>query len=99
LENPVGRKLRTVIDNLAHLARFIIPDLAGSREFMSDIQPFGVSLRGLPHQAIMPEGEELMELPGIWGKDPYRYRDTDHLVQTFAKSVLGPLELKLASVS
>jgi len=99
LENPVGSKLRAVIGNLAHLARFIITDLAGSREFLSDIQPFALAFAELPLQAIMPEGEELMELPGIWGKDPYRYRDTDHLVETFAKSVLGPLEQKLASVS
>ena len=41
----------------------------------------------------------LMELPGIWGKNPYRYRDTDHLVHSFAKSVLQPLEQKLAPVS
>ena len=99
LENPVGPKLHAVIGNLGHLARFIIADLAGSREFIGDIQPFALALRVLPLQAIMPEGEELMELPGSWGKDPFRYRDTDHLVQTFAKSVLGPLEQKLASVS
>jgi uncharacterized protein YjbI with pentapeptide repeats len=99
LEHPVGPKLRAVIENLAHLARFIIADLAGSREFMNDIQPLGPNLRGLPLQAIMPEGEELMELPSVWGKDPYRYRDTDHLVHSFAKSVLQPLEQKLAPVS
>ena len=99
LENAVGRKLRAVIHNLAHLARFIIADLAGSREFLGEIQSFGLALRGLPLQAIIPEGEELMELPGFSSHEPYRYRDTDHLVETFEKRVLHPLEEKLEAVS
>jgi uncharacterized protein YjbI with pentapeptide repeats len=98
LEKPVGPKLRSVIANLAHLAKFVIADLAGSRAFAKELQPFSVALRDLPIQVIMPDGEDPPELPGLWAIDPYRYRDTEHLVEIFEKEILEPLERKLAAV-
>jgi uncharacterized protein YjbI with pentapeptide repeats len=98
LEKPVGPKLRSVIANLAHLARFGIADLAGSRAFAKELQPFTVTLRDLPLQVIMPDGEEPPDLPGVWAIDPFRYRDTEHLVEIFDKEILQPLERKLTAV-
>jgi uncharacterized protein YjbI with pentapeptide repeats len=98
LEKPVGPKLRSVIANLAHLAKFVIADLAGSRAFAKELQPFSFSLRELPLQIVMPDGEEPPELPGLWAIEPHRYRDTEHLVEIFEKEILQPLERKLTAV-
>ncbi len=98
LEKPVGPKLRSVIANLAHLARFVIADLAGSRAFAKELQPFSFTLKELPLQVIMPDGEEPPELPGLWALEPYRYRDTEHLIEIFKKEILQPIERKLAPV-
>jgi hypothetical protein len=46
----------------------------------------------------MPDGEEPPELPSLWVTEPYRYRDTEHLVEVFQKEILQPLERKLAAV-
>jgi uncharacterized protein YjbI with pentapeptide repeats len=97
LEKPVGPKLRSVIANLAHLARFVIADLAGSRAFAKDLQPFSFTLRDLPVQVVMPDGEEPPDLPGQWALEPCRYRDTEHLVEIFEKEILKPLAQKLAA--
>ena len=99
LENRVGRKLREGIGNLAHLARFMIADLAGSREFVGHIRTFGLAIRTLPLQSIVPEGEEFIEIPGVPAQEPYRYRDTEHLIETFDECVLHPIEEKLEAVS
>jgi uncharacterized protein YjbI with pentapeptide repeats len=98
LERPVGPKLRSVIANLAHLARFVIADLAGSRAFAKELQPFSFTLRDLPIQIVMPEGEEPPELPGPWAVEPHRYRDTEHLIEIFDKEILQPLERRLTAV-
>ncbi len=98
LEKPIGVRLRGFIQNLAHLSRFIVADLAGSREFMKQIQQFSFAIEDLPFQAIMPEGKDLGEFPGLAELHPYRYRDTEHLIETFGKSVLGPLEQRLEVV-
>jgi hypothetical protein len=97
LEKPVGQKLRAFIANLAHLARFVIADLAGSRAFAKELQPFSFTLKELPLQVIMPDGEEPPELPGLWTFEPHRYRDTEHLVEIFEKEILQPIERKLAA--
>ncbi|MGH9334164.1 MAG: hypothetical protein ACRD21_10490, partial [Vicinamibacteria bacterium] len=98
LEKPAGPKLRSTIANLAHLARFAVADLAGSRAFAKDLQPFGFALRDLPLQVILPDGEEPIELPGVWALEPYRYRDTEHLMESFDRDILQPLQRKLAAV-
>jgi len=98
LDRPVGPKLRSSIENLAHLAKFLIVDLAGSRAFAKELPPFDLVLRELPLQVIIPDGEEPADLPGLPGLEPYRYRDTEHLVETFEKSILQPLERRLAAV-
>jgi uncharacterized protein YjbI with pentapeptide repeats len=98
LEKPVGPKLRSAVANLAHLAKFVVADLAGSRAFLKELQPFSFTLRDLPIQVIMPEGEDPPELAGFWTLDPCRYRDTEHLVQIFEREVLEPLARKQAAV-
>jgi hypothetical protein len=95
LDRPVGPKLRASIGNLAHLAKCLIADLAGSRAFAKELQPFGFVLRDLPIQSIIPDGEEPVDLPGLSALEPYRYRDTEHLIETFEKGILKPLELRL----
>jgi hypothetical protein len=98
LEKPVGPKLRSLIANLAHLARFVIADLAGSRAFAKELQPFSFTLRDLPIQVVMPDGEEPPDLPGNWAFEPCRYRDTEHLVEIFEREILQPLARKIAAV-
>ena len=48
----------------------------------------------------LPEGLKpyLLQLPVLWALDPYRYRDTEHLVEIFEREILQPLERKLAAV-
>ena len=42
-------------------------DLAGSRELVKELQPFGVVLRDLPIKIILPEGEDLVDSPEFAG--------------------------------
>ena len=95
LDNPVGPTLNEAMANLVHVARFAIVDLGESREFAPELSLLAPSFAGAPLQVIAPDGYELEEIVGLTGHEPYRYRDTDDLVESFEQRVVRPLEARV----
>lgn len=102
-EKPDSRDLTETISTLAHLARFVIADITEARSVPQELQRITSGLDSLPIQPIILEGQhEYGMFSDFGGKGTvlslYRYRDTDHLLESLEDKIIGPALTKAEEI-
>ena len=92
---PDDRDLTEAISTLAHMARFVIADITDAKSIAQELQKVIPNLPSLPVRPIILEGQyEYAMFKGFGGclsvLPPYRYQDTDHLLESLEQEVIGP---------
>jgi len=103
-ERPSNRNLTETISTLAHLARFVIADLADAKSIPQELQRIVPDLPSLPVQPIILVSQyeygmfrDFRDYP--WVLAPYRYGSTEELLGSLHDRVVGPASIKAAEIA
>lgn len=103
-EGPDARSLTETIVILAALARFVVADITDAKSIPQELHAIVPALPSLPVQPIILGSQYeyamfkdfaayLSVLP------PFRYNNTDHLLESFQESIIGPVTRKAAEIA
>ncbi len=102
-DRPVNRNLTETVTTLAQLSRFVIADITDAKSIPQELQKIVPGLPSLPVQPIIQDDqfeygmfEDFLDYP--WVLLPYRYQDTQSLLDVLKEKVIAPAESKAAEV-
>lgn len=97
-DKPAARDLTETVSTLAHIACFAIVDITDPKSIPQELQKIVPNLPSLRVRPIILEGQHEYGVNGMfkdfagypWVLLPFRYRDTDHLLQSMEEHVIRP---------
>ena len=94
-EKPGNRDLTETISTLAHMSCFVIADITDAKSIPQELQKIVPALPSLPVRPVILENQyEYAMFKDFAGYlsvlPPYRYRDTDHLLESLETQVIDP---------
>jgi hypothetical protein len=103
-DKPDSRDLSETISTLAHMARFVIADITDAKAIPQELQKIVPNLPSLPIRPIILDGQYEYAMFKDFGGylsvlPPYRYQDTDHLLESLENEVIGPALTKAEEIA
>ncbi len=103
-EKTTSRDLTETISILAHMARFVIADITDAKSIPQELQKIVPNLPSLPVRPIILDNQYEYAMFRDFGGylsvlPPYRYRDTDQLLESLEEQVINPALSKEEEIS
>jgi uncharacterized protein YjbI with pentapeptide repeats len=102
-DRPSSRNLTETVTTLAHIARFVIADITDAKSIPQELQRIIPGLPSLPVQTILQSSdyeygmfEDLLDYP--WVLPPYKYDNTNHLINSLEEKVILPAASKAREI-
>jgi hypothetical protein len=103
-EKPASRDFSETISILAHIARFVIADITDAKSIPQELQKIVPNLPSLPVRPIILENQYEYAMFKDFGgylsvSPPYRYQNTDKLLESLEEEVIAPALRKAKEIS
>ncbi|HKU74810.1 MAG TPA: pentapeptide repeat-containing protein [Pyrinomonadaceae bacterium] len=103
-EGPDARNLTETIVILAALARFVIADITDAKSIPQELHAIVPALPSLPVQPIILASQHEYGMFKDFAAylsvlSPFRYNNTDHLLESFNEGIIGPVTRKAAEIA
>ena len=103
-DKPSSRDLTETISILAHMARFVIADITDAKSIPQELQKIVPNLPSLPIRPIILESQYEYGMFKDFGGylsvlPPYRYQNTDQLLESLEERVINPALAKAEEIS
>jgi hypothetical protein len=102
-DKPSSRNLTETVTTLAHIARFVIADITDAKSIPQELQRIIPGLPSLPVQTILQSSdyeygmfEDFLDYP--WVLPPYKYENTEQLLESLEEKVISPASSKALEI-